>query len=74
MAHFKKGSVLVKHGQRIDIAQKIAEIGNSGNTGEPHLHVHAQKSLPKESPLSGAPLFLSIGNEFYVRNDSITVD
>lgn len=39
-AHLKPGSIKVKVGEKINEGQKIAEIGNSGNSVEPHLHFH----------------------------------
>ena len=41
LAHLQKGSVRVRTGDRLGIGQPIALVGNSGNTSEPHLHIHA---------------------------------
>ena len=38
------------------IAQKIAEVGNSGSADESHLHIHAQRSGAADAPMSGDPL------------------
>lgn len=38
LAHLKKGSVLVKEGQYVESGEIIAQVGNSGNTIQPHLH------------------------------------
>ena len=35
------------------IAQKIAEVGNSGGADESHLHIHAQRSGAADAPMSG---------------------
>jgi hypothetical protein len=40
MAHFQTNSVIVKVGDRVVAGQKIAVCGNSGNSSEPHLHMH----------------------------------
>lgn len=53
-AHLKHGSILVQVGDVVDTQQKIGEVGNSGNSTEPHLHFHVvdspsfltQKSIP----------------------------
>lgn len=43
MAHLKRGSIKVAPGDVIT-GQPLAEIGNSGNTLEPHLHISAKKN------------------------------
>ena len=44
LAHFKQGSVRAQDGQRVQAGQHIGRVGNSGNSSEPHLHVHVQDS------------------------------
>ena len=41
LAHLKLGSVLVRPGDSVVAGQPLALVGNSGNTTEPHLHIHA---------------------------------
>jgi hypothetical protein len=41
LAHLRQGSVAVEPGEAIETGQKLGEVGNSGNTTEPHLHIHA---------------------------------
>lgn len=43
MAHLKQGSIKVAPGEVVTVGQPLAEIGNSGNTLEPHLHIGATK-------------------------------
>lgn len=43
MAHIKSGSFRVKLGDKVQTGDELAEIGNSGNTDGPHLHIHAFK-------------------------------
>ena len=60
IAHLKPGSVLVKAGDEVAEGEKIGECGNSGNTSEPHIHIHHQRQDPKDRPLNfseGLPLF-----------------
>lgn len=45
LCHLKPGSVRVKKGDIVVAGQEIARIGNSGNTSEPHLHIHLQDDL-----------------------------
>lgn len=73
LAHLRQGSLQVQVGDRLEIGDKLGEMGNSGNSSEPHLHVHAQRGLPADAPLSGKPLALTINGVFYVRNDRIKV-
>jgi murein DD-endopeptidase MepM/ murein hydrolase activator NlpD len=42
MAHLQRGSVRVAVGERVAPGQQIGLVGNSGNTSEPHFHVHLQ--------------------------------
>jgi hypothetical protein len=42
MAHLSPGSIQVKVGDQVRVGQQIANVGNSGNTTEPHLHIQAQ--------------------------------
>ena len=39
-AHLKKGSIIVKEGDKVKVGQQIGRLGNSGNTSAPHLHLH----------------------------------
>ncbi|MGY2081281.1 M23 family metallopeptidase [Modestobacter sp. SYSU DS0657] len=39
LAHLRRGSALVRPGERVVAGQQLAECGNSGNSSEPHLHV-----------------------------------
>jgi murein DD-endopeptidase MepM/ murein hydrolase activator NlpD len=39
-AHLKRGSVRVARGQKVGKGEVIAEVGNSGHAGGPHLHLH----------------------------------
>ena len=36
-----EGSVAVDEGDRVAVGDRLGAVGNSGNTTEPHLHIHA---------------------------------
>jgi hypothetical protein len=60
IAHLKPGSVSVKAGDKVEEGQVIAACGNSGNTSEPHIHIHHQRQDPREYPVNfaeGLPLY-----------------
>ncbi len=73
LAHFRKGSLVVKAGQTLMLGETLGEMGNSGYSTEPHLHVHAQRDAPSDFPLAGEPLALTIDGRYLVRNDRIGV-
>ena len=72
MGHFKPGSLKVAVGQQVTVSQHIANVGNSGNTGEPHLHVHAQAAGTAAAPFSGEPLPVRFDGRFLMRNDRVS--
>ena len=73
LAHLAPGSISVQQGQTVVVGQQIGQVGNSGNTGEPHLHVHVQNALPTENPISADPVWFTINGRFLVRNDTFEV-
>jgi hypothetical protein len=42
MAHLKHESITVKSGQRVATGDQIGQLGNSGNSSMPHLHIQVQ--------------------------------
>jgi hypothetical protein len=44
LAHLKRGSVALRAGDRVKRGERIAACGNSGNSGFPHVHLHATRS------------------------------
>lgn len=40
LAHLRRGSTRVRTGQHVTSGDPIAQCGNSGNSSEPHLHLH----------------------------------
>jgi hypothetical protein len=71
LGHFRIGSLLVSAGQRLTVGKPIAQVGNSGNTSEPHLHINAMQSGASDAPYSGAPIPITIDGQYLVRNDRV---
>jgi murein DD-endopeptidase MepM/ murein hydrolase activator NlpD len=55
LAHLRRGSVLVRPGDRVAAGQPLAACGNSGNSTEPHLHFQLQDH-PSVLLAAGLPL------------------
>jgi hypothetical protein len=73
LGHMQNGSVRVRQGERVAAGQLVGRVGNTGNTGEPHLHIHAQRPGTAEAPLSGQALPLVFDERYPVRNSQIRV-
>jgi len=63
LAHLQRGSVSVKAGAKVRTGQLLARVGNSGNTTEPHLHVHAERG--------GKGVPATFGGDWFIRNDVV---
>ncbi len=64
-AHMKMGSSYLQVNDVILSGSQIGNVGNSGNTTEPHLHIQA--NLNKE------PLLLIFNGQSYMRNDLMKI-
>jgi hypothetical protein len=74
LGHMQRGSVAVHQGEVTDPGHVLGRVGNSGNTGEPHLHIHAQRPGSTIAPLSGEPVPMRLGGRYLVRNDRVSAD
>jgi hypothetical protein len=70
-AHLQPGSIQVRRGQRVSPGDVVGLLGNSGNSGAPHLHFHLMDS--GESPL-GAEGIPFVFSEFTDRGTLKTLD
>ncbi|MDH3302956.1 MAG: peptidoglycan DD-metalloendopeptidase family protein [Acidimicrobiia bacterium] len=57
LAHVRQGTVTVAAGDRVTVGQVIGRVGNSGNTGMPHLHLQVQ-----DSPDIASDMFSDVGS------------
>ncbi len=74
LAHLRNGSVSVAKGDRVKVGQLVGEIGNSGNSTDPHLHIHAHRPDGSGNPLRGEPIpFRFPGVRLLQRNRVFTI-
>jgi hypothetical protein len=63
LAHLRRGSVAVRVGTMVKRGTPIGHAGNSGNSTEPHLHIHAERN--------GAGVPLRFDGRWLVRNSIV---
>jgi hypothetical protein len=61
LAHFQRGSILVKVGEQVKRGQLLGKCGNSGNSSEPHLHYQLQDSPIFQDALGIKCVFQKVG-------------
>ena len=67
LAHLQRGSVAVEPGAPVSAGRLLGRVGNTGNTSEPHLHVHAVLT-GSGGVLDGEGVPISFDGRFLVRN------
>ncbi len=73
LAHLASDSVIATSGDLVKTGDPVGAVGNSGNTADPHQHIHVQASLPGDDLISAEPLWFTLDERFLVRNDVILV-
>lgn len=68
LAHMKNGSVMVQEGETVTTGQSLGQVGNTGNTTEPHLHIHAVKEGAEDILAEGDGVPILFAGRFPVRN------
>ncbi|MUV38304.1 hypothetical protein JNUCC1_02142 [Lentibacillus sp. JNUCC-1] len=63
IAHMQEGSVTVQENEGVETGQLLGYVGNSGNTSEPHLHIHAERN--------GEGVPIQFDGRFLVRNSLV---
>jgi hypothetical protein len=71
LAHLRRGSVSVSIGDSVRAGRAVGAVGNTGNSDEPHLHIHAQTPGTRENPVGGDPLPMRFQGRSLARNDRI---
>jgi hypothetical protein len=71
LAHLQQESVQVQERDLVRLGQFLGRVGNTGNTGEPHLHIHAQRPGTTKIPFGGDPLSMLFNARYLHRNAEI---
>jgi hypothetical protein len=56
MSHLQESSLAVAQGDRVTAGTPVGLVGNSGNSSEPHLHIHAQNYPTLNTAAVGLPM------------------
>ena len=73
LGHMRSGSVKVHPGDYVTTETLLGEVGNSGNSNEPHLHIHAQRPGFPWDPFAGEPLPIRFHGRYLVRNERVKI-
>ena len=68
LIHFKEGSAKVQEGDLVKVGQIIAEIGNSGKSYGPHLHIAAYTVDPQTNQPTNVPI--TFNGRYFFRGES----
>lgn len=68
LAHLRNGSVAVEAGDEVDEGVVVGDVGNSGNSSQPHLHIHAERGGAPDKILDGEGVPMLFDGRFFVRN------
>lgn len=72
LAHLRKGSIAIKGGELVTSGETLGRVGNSGNSSEPHLHMHAYLGgVMDYNAGEGVPM--TFGGRFLVRGSTVTI-
>jgi hypothetical protein len=72
LGHLLNGSLKVRDGESISEGQLLAEVGNSGHSSEPHLHIDAVRDTPAGPATGAEPVALSFGGKIPTLNSVIS--
>ena len=72
LAHLKKGSIAVAAGSIVSEGDMLGRVGNSGNSSEPHLHMHAYLGGTLDYN-AGQGVPMTFDGRFLVRGSTVTI-
>jgi hypothetical protein len=72
LAHLQQSSVRVVAGDTVTTDTILGQVGNTGNTSEPHLHIHAERGDTPGQILNGEAVPITINSRFLMRGNIIT--
>jgi murein DD-endopeptidase MepM/ murein hydrolase activator NlpD len=56
----------------VQVGDMLGQVGNSGNTSQPHLHLHAERGGAADQILTGEGVPIEFEGRFLVRNSLFT--
>jgi hypothetical protein len=71
LAHMKKDSVSVRPGDSVTTRNVLGLVGNTGNTSEPHLHMHVETLGNPSRILDGRGVPFTLDGDFLVRGNRL---
>lgn len=71
LGHLQAGSVSVKPGDAVTTTSYLGKVGNSGNSSEPHLHLHVEEGGETKTILSGKAVPFTLNGRFLVRGNTL---
>lgn len=72
LAHLRKGSIAITGGELVTAGETLGRVGNSGNSSEPHLHMHAYLGGTLDYN-AGEGVPMTFGSRFLVRGSTVTI-
>lgn len=69
LAHLKQNSIVANEGASFVVGDLVGEVGNSGNSWEPHLHISAQEGAGTSTLMDADPRPITFHGHFPIRND-----
>jgi murein DD-endopeptidase MepM/ murein hydrolase activator NlpD len=71
LAHFRHGSLRVSEGESVRAGQLLAQVGNTGNSAEPHLHLSVQRPSLEGTGVGGEPVAATFGGRYLARHSCL---